>query len=600
MTNRFTYPLRLVPRFAVLIGLVSVAGCAPEEEVKFEKAPRPVEVMTLTRSVPVSSYTASGSVQSWKTEDIGFEVGGKVSWVLEPGENIDGRVIDVDGKMVQHGTPLAQIEPERYEIAVESAEADLEVAMLNKESIEIRLKDSLPAEMESARANLALAEMEFSRIENLKQQNAASKSEYDQARNLVQTRLAALSGLLATEKQTRAELKSAESQIRRAKQTLRDAVRDLEHTTLYGSYQGQISGVNVVPGSVVNAGDPVLTLQMTNPIKVEVELSAKQSRSMRRRHQLPPTYSLPDGTERHTNGFVYNVDASADPDTRTFTMTMLLLNERLRDPLPGDLPEDKVARSEDLWPLRLNRMMGTSDEVVLVEEESIHHDDQGAYIYLVTNSKLRERLPDVVKVRRQRLVENELNIPFLGNWVFRSVQMLDDKGEPFDVDLDSLYVGSFVGDPNADAPKATGGGTPPENWDGESVVLDPGSEWMLRPGELVSVDLADQNETKGFFVPFDAIDEEAGQAFLYVVKDSRASKVAVDVVSRDNLDLGSMIEIQSPELNEGMLVVVRGVHFLNDGEKVRKVGAARRLDELEEGHLPGNPMPPMLVQGAAE
>jgi len=42
------------------------------------------------------------------------------------------------------------------------------------------------------------------------------------------------------------------------------------------------------------------------------------------------------------------------------------------------------------------------------------------------------------------------------------------------------------------------------------------------------------------------------------------------------------------------------VHFLSDGEKVRKVGAARRLDELEEGHLPGNPMPPMVVEGAAE
>ncbi|ELP31169.1 efflux RND transporter periplasmic adaptor subunit [Rhodopirellula baltica] len=600
MNDRLSFPLRLIPRFAILVGLVIATGCAPEEEVKFEKAPRPVEVMTLTQSVPVSSYTASGSVQSWKTEDIGFEVGGKVSWVLEPGENIDGRVIDVDGKMVQHGTPLAQIEPERYEIAVESAVADLEVAKLNKESIEIRLKESLPAEMESARANLSLAEMEFSRIENLKQQNAASKSEYDQARNLVQTRLASLSGLLATEKQTRAELKSAESQIRRAEQTLRDAQRDLEHTTLYGSYQGQISGVNVVPGSVVNAGDPVLTLQMTNPIKVEVELSAKQSRSMRRRHQLPTTYALPDGTQRNTNAFVYNVDASADPDTRTFTMTLLLLNERLRDPLPGDLPEDKVARSEDLWPLRLNRMMGTSDKVVLVEEESIHHDNQGAYIYLVTNSKLRERLPDVVKVRRQRLVENELKIPFLGNWVFRSVQMLDDSGEPIDIDLDSLYVGGFVGDPNADSPNATGGGTPPQNWDGESIVLDPGSEWMLRPGELVSVDLADQNEKKGFFVPFDAIDEEAGQAFLYVVKDNRASKVAVDVISRDNLDLGSMIEIQSPELSEGMLVIVRGVHFLSDGEKVRKVGAARRLDELEEGHLPGNPMPPMVVEGAAE
>ncbi|MFG0264389.1 MAG: efflux RND transporter periplasmic adaptor subunit, partial [Rhodopirellula sp. JB055] len=402
--------------------------------------------MTLTRTVPVSSYTATGSVQSWKTEDIGFEVSGKVLWVLEPGANIDGRVIDAGGEMIQQGTPLAQIEPDRYEIAVESAEADLEVARLNKESIEIRLEESLPAEMESARANLALAEMEFSRIENLKVQNAASKSEYDQARNLVQTRLASLSGLLATEKQTRAELKSAESQIRRAEQTLRDAQRDLEHTTLYGSYQGQISAVNVVPGSVVNAGDPVLTLQMTNPIKVEVELSAKQSRSMRRRHQLPTSYALADGTQRHTNGYIYNVDASADPDTRTFTMTMLLLNERMRNRLPKDLPDDKVARSEDLWPLRLNRMMGTPEDVILVEEESIHEDEEGAFVYLVTNGKLRERLPEVLKVRRQRLKENGLRIPFLGNWVFQSVQMQDDNGEPVDIDLDSLYVGKLVDD----------------------------------------------------------------------------------------------------------------------------------------------------------
>jgi multidrug efflux pump subunit AcrA (membrane-fusion protein) len=556
--------------------------------------------MTLTRTVPDSSYTATGSVQSWKTEDIGFEVSGKVLWVLEPGANIDGRVIDVGGEMIQQGTPLAQIEPDRYEIAVESAEADLEVARLNKESIEIRLEESLPAEMESARANLALAEMEFSRIENLKEQNASSKSEYDQARNLVQTRLASLSGLLATEKQTRAELKSAESQIRRAEQTLRDAQRDLEHTTLYGSYQGQISAVNVVPGSVVNAGDPVLTLQMTNPIKVEVELSAKQSRSMRRRHQLPTSYALADGTQRHTNGYIYNVDASADPDTRTFTMTMLLLNERMRDRLPKDLGDDRVARAEDLWPLRLNRMMGTPEEVVLVEEESIHEDDEGSFVYLVTNGKLRERLPEVLKVRRQRLKENKLRVPFLGNWVFRSVQMLSDKGEPIDIDLDSLYVGKLVGDSIVDTAVTARGGTPPKNWDGESVVLDSGAEWMLRPGELVSVDLAEKNEDKGFFVPFDAIDEESGQTFLYVVQDGLASKVNVDVVPRENLDTGSMIEVQSSELREGLQVVVRGVHYLSDGERVRRVGAARKFDELEEGHLVGDSVPPIVTEGSAE
>ncbi|WP_438811161.1 efflux RND transporter periplasmic adaptor subunit [Rhodopirellula halodulae] len=600
MATRFLHSrLRTVP-LLVWIAFGCLSGCQSDEQVSFKKSPRPVEAMTLTRSIPVSSYTASGSVQSWKTEDLGFEVSGKVLWVLEPGENIDGRIVDADGDLIQSGTPLAQIEPDRYEIAVQSAEADLEVAQLNQESIQIRLEESMPAELESARANLALAEMEFARISNLKEQNAASKSEYDQARNQVQTRLAALNGLIATEKQTRAELKSAESQIRRAQQTLRDARRDLEHTTLYASYQGQVSAVNVVPGSVINAGDPVLTLQMTNPIKVEVELSAKQSRSMRQRHQMPVTHSLPDGTKRHTNGYVYNVDASADPDTRTFTMTLLLLNEQLQDRLPNGLPEDKIARTSDLWPLRLNRMMGTPEDVLLVEEESIHRDNQGAYIYLVTNGKLRDKLPPIIKVRRQRIVEQDMRVPFLGNWTFCSVTMLDENGQPTDIDLDSIYTGKWISPSTVTSEDPTPGGTAPVNWDGESVVVAPGSEWMLRPGELVTVDLADQDTSEGFFVPFDALDEEAGQIFLYIVSEGVAKQIPVQVMNRDNLDTGSMIEVKSPELQEGMQVVIRGVHYLTDGENVRVVGEVQRLDEMEEGHLPGNPMPPMVVEGVQE
>lgn len=123
---------------------------------------------------------------------------------------------------------------------------------------------------------------------------------------------------------------------------------------------------------------------------------------------------------------------------------------------------------------------------------------------------------------------------------------------------------------------------------------------MLRPGELVSVDLAEQSEVKGFFVPFDAIDEEAGETFLYVVQDGSASKFSVEVVPRENLDTGSMIEVQSPELREGLQIVVRGVHYLTDGERVRIVGAARKFDELEEGHLIGSPGPSIVTEGSAE
>ena len=75
-------------------------------------------------------------------------------------------------------------------------------------------------------------------------------------------------------------------------------------------------------------------------------------------------------------------------------------------------------------------------------------------------------MPEIVKVRRQRIVENELRIPFLGNWVFRSISFIGDDGSPEDVDLDLMYVGKL--EPIE--------GTL-DNWDGESIVLDNG--WLL-------------------------------------------------------------------------------------------------------------------------
>ncbi|EMI20396.1 membrane-fusion protein [Rhodopirellula maiorica SM1] len=544
-------------------GCVLAVGCQKPAIEFAEKAAQPVTVMTLVKAAPPSSFMASGSVKSWKTEDLGFEVSGRLEWVLEPGLDVDGRIVDPDGKLIHPGTPLAQIETAQYDIAVESAEADVEVAERKKESIKIRLDEALPVEIESAEADLKLAKIEFQRMQTLNAQQAASQSEFDQAENLVHTRQAALRSLEASEKQARADLKSAESEVRRAQQVLREAQRDLKNTTLYGSYQGQIAEVMVVPGSVVTAGSPVLKLQMSNPIKVEVELSSQQSRQIRQRRNLPASFPLPDGTTRHVNAFVYSIAPSADPTTRTFTMTLLLLNEKFRDNLPESISEDTVARSQDIWPLKLNRMMGTPPEVTLVEEKSIHHDDEGAFVYRVTNATLDGILPKILKVQRQRLIEHDLRIPFLGNWIFRSVSFLDDQGDSIKLPQETIYVGEL-----ADGPSAASA------WDGESVVLDAGAQWMLRPGDLVSVDLSSNDAELGFHVPIEAIYEESDETYLFAAQDGHAKKLAVQLKQAGNLNAGSLVEVQSPALTDGMQVIVQGVHYLHDGEAVRIVQTA--------------------------
>ncbi|QDT08194.1 efflux RND transporter periplasmic adaptor subunit [Planctomycetes bacterium K23_9] len=540
----------------ILLLLAIVVGCDQTIQEQTSKAPRPVTTIVLSKGVPDSSNVVSGSVKAWKTEDLGFEVGGRLEWVLEPGENIDGRIYSPDGKLLQKGTPLARIDAARYEIAVESASANLDVAKLSKESIEIQLSDSLPAELESARADLKLADIEFDRMEKLNRQNAASRSEYDKTKNDVQNREAAIKAILASQKQAKSQLRSAEAEIKRAQQALNDAKRDLENTTLYGSYRGQISQVMVVPGSVVSAGSAVLTLQMTTPIKAEIELSAEQSRRLRRQRNLPTQFTLPDGQQRNENAFVYSIDPSADPTTRTFTMTLLFLNEQFRDSLSEADDEANIALTQDIWPIKLNRLMGAPDELMVVEEKSILRDAQGAYIYAIANAKLKETMPRILKVKKVRITENDFRVPFLGNWIFRAVTFDD----PSSIDELTLYTGELeTGDKD------------PSEWEGDGVMVDSGSQWMLRPGDLVKVDLSDADVGQGFYVPMEAIYQESGRTFVFVAQDDLARKLNVTLKSPDNLDTASMVAIDAPELEEGMRLIVGGVHYLTDGEKINVV-----------------------------
>ena len=576
-------------RIAFLLACGIIVGCSRSDDTLPTKPPRPVTTITLTQGVPVSQNIVSGSVKSWKTEDIGFEVAGRLLWVEEPGKNINGQLyspIDKpDSKSVeesatendptqidptlatagtldrpmQKGTPLAQIDPTRYQIALESAQANLEVAKLKKKSIEIRLADSLPAEIASARSDLKLATSDFERIDGLYKQNAVSLAEFDQAQNLMQRQDAALKSLLASEKQSQAENLSTDAEIKRAAQAVKDAKRDLEKTILYGAYNGQISQVMVVPGSVVTAGSPVLTLQMTNPIKVDIELSAEQSRRLRHQRNLPVSFTQPDGSIRSQNAFVYSIDPSADPTTRTFTMTMLIINKLFR----SQAESTSVARTDKVWPIMLKELLGLDGGQNMVEETSILRDEQGPYIYAVTNAKFGEVFSGALQVTKQRLIENEKRVGFLNLFNFRSVSFV----EPIVVDETSLYVGKLEIDGD------------PSQWSGNEVVIDSGPQWMLRPGDLVKVDISGSAIARGFFLPIEAIYIDGENDYIFVAENDKARKIKVNRLPSENLDAASTVQIESSELKDGLEVIIGGVHSLTDGQSIRTIATSSKEEE---------------------
>ena len=543
---------------SVVVMIFSIIGCQKRSQKFPEKAPRPVTVLPLRQSVPESNFIVSGYVKSWKTENIGFEVSGRLQFVLEPGENIEGQIRDSDGNLLQQGTPLAKIDPARYQVAVESAKASLDVAKLDKEVIQIRITDTIPKDIETARADVKLAQTNYDRLKSLRTQNAVSQSEFDNAANRLETETARLSNLESSQKQANTELRAAEARVKNAQQTLEDAERNLRNTTLYASYRGQISAVDVVPGSVVSTGSPILTLQMMDPIKIEIEVSAELSREIQRRRQIPITFSLPDGTKQNQNAFVHLVDPSADPSTRTFTVTLLFKNQQYRPALPKRLLSLPIARTQHVWPLNISQIIGQKNGLFFIEENAIETDGDTSYVWLIPGVKLGDTLAEVVTIRKEKIKASAVRIPFLGNWFFRQVTF-----ENPDIPETGIVAGKLEF-PSIDRAQ----------WDSKTLFIDSGNQWLLRPGDLVSVNIKPESTKPGMFVPIEAIYDDAGEAFIFVENNGVAKKTKIKARLPEKLETGSLIRIEpvaQTELAEGMRIVVGGVHYLNDGDSINVV-----------------------------
>ena len=533
-------------------------SCKEQTSEVPEKRPRPVVVRVLKKQLPPDSSLVSASVGSWKTEQIGFEVGGRVKSVVEPNTEIEGRIVDKDGVVISQGTPIAYLEDERYQLQVNIAEAELARAKQSLLAAKYELNESLGAQIDAAKATEDLAKIEYERSDRLYQQKAGAKGDVDRDYANFRNATAQLKQLDAARDAKAAEVESLRNQVLQAEENLREANRNLEDCTLYSSFGGQIADVAVVLGSVVTAGEPVATVQIMNPIKVELEVSAEDSRRLQRTERLPIILSMPDGGKTTQQAYLYLIDPVADSLTRTFTVTLLLMNQQVSN----QQPESVTATTKDLWRLDFKFLPGIQKGDLYVEEKAILKDDSGNYLWMVTNAttESRDTGDHFYKVRKLRVQVLERKVPYLGNWVFRQVTIDDPEFNP------ALNV--VVGELNVK------NGTASE-WNGDTVYMDASSQWMLRPGDMVRVDLSGPNVESGYYVAMDAILRKDGDAFIFAVEKNGESTFAkklpvriVESAGRKTTSSSLRIEpVDDTEL-EGVSYVAQGAHYLIDGEPV--------------------------------
>lgn len=216
-----------------LIAALALTACGQEQpqeqqSQQQEAPPHPVEVTEIARrDIPLDK-----SYPSLLRSDIEVTLVARVSGFLEE------RHFE-PGQMVEEGDRLYTIEPDLYQATVNQREADLQ----------------------SARAELARAQRDAQRFEQLLSQNSVSRQQYDQAL---------------------AEQRVAQARVAQAEAALTSANLDLGYSNVTAPVSGMISLSQINVGNLVTSGTELATITPLDPLEVRFQLPQRDAFELRR------------------------------------------------------------------------------------------------------------------------------------------------------------------------------------------------------------------------------------------------------------------------------------------------------------------------------
>ncbi|RKX47020.1 MAG: efflux transporter periplasmic adaptor subunit [Verrucomicrobia bacterium] len=242
-----------------------------------------------------------------------------------------------DGQRVKEGELLFTIEPEEYQVAVESTEAKLAQAEASK-----KLADATLQRTQEAYKTEAVSKLDVLRAE--------------------------------------AEMQGAEALVMEAQAALDNALLNLSYTEIRAPMTGRLSRRTLSIGNLVGDGSSTLltTLVMEAPIDVFFNIDERVLipflkmgvRETRPGSEIPPLkLELANGTLHSEEGLLNYIDPEIDPDTGTLRARAVFANKGTKL-LPG-------LYGKILLPNNIKN-------AILVPDLAIQRDMSGAYVLVVT------------------------------------------------------------------------------------------------------------------------------------------------------------------------------------------------------------------------
>ena len=221
-----------------LVVLAAAAAAVTVYVLNRGPKPTPVQLATIARADLQAKVTANGRVQAQKKVDISATIQGQVT-----------RLAVEEGERVRKGQFLLQIDPANPRAQARSSEASMQ---------------ALVREVDSARARLDQARIDFRRAEDNHAVRIVSTADLDQARTALTT--------------AEAGVHAAERRVEQARATLEGARDTLSKTTVVAPIDGIVTARRVEEGEVAvvgvlnQPGTVLLTISDMSVVEAEMEV----------------------------------------------------------------------------------------------------------------------------------------------------------------------------------------------------------------------------------------------------------------------------------------------------------------------------------------
>lgn len=297
----------------------------------------PVEVVPVRAQNVEYAITGVGSIEAFETVAVTARVAGAIE-----------RVSFIEGQRVKAGTTLAEVEPQRYKLAVDAARANYEKAL---------------ASLSEAQAGLA-------RRESANAQNP---------------------GLIPAEQvQTfRTRVETARSEVAQARAALNQAELNLRDAYVRAPVSGVIQTRTVQTGQYVPVGTVMATLVRRDPLLLRFRIPEQEARAIR--PGIPAKFTVTQATEAY-DARITHVSGSADPATRMLELTAEITDARKESLTPGSFA-------------RVSVPIGTPSSSPVIPQTAIRPTERGFVTFVIDKNVAHERIVNLGMRTAEGMVE---------------------------------------------------------------------------------------------------------------------------------------------------------------------------------------------------